>query len=729
MKQVLQSYRTGELRVAEVPAPTPLPGAVLVRTRASLVSSGTERMVMELAKKSLLGKAADRPDLVKKVADKLARDGIVATAKAVLGKLDQPIPLGYSAAGVVIDRGTGAEAFNPGDRVACAGAKLANHAEVNAVPLQLCVPVPAEVSDEAAAFATVGAIAMQGIRTAKLGLGERVAVVGLGLIGQLAVQLCKAQGCRVLGVDLDTKKVELAKTLGADAALVRSGPVLDEVARLTQGRGVDAVLICAAAESDDPIQLAGEMARDRGRVVVVGAVPMNVPRRPYYDKELSLLQSRSYGPGRYDALYEGEGVDYPFGYVRWTEGRNLAAFIELCALGQVKTAPLVTHRFPIARAEEAYQLISGESEEPFLGVLLTYPEIEDAPARSVEVTPTLSTRKPGALRLSLVGSGSFAAGVLAPELARRRDLRLQTVVSARGVSARHLAERFGFERCSTDDGTALVDPGVEAVVIATRHDLHAAQAARALRAGKAVFVEKPLALDREGLAQVVRAAKESGRPLFVDFNRRFAPLAQKLRDRLADRKQPAVILYRVNAGPIPLDSWIHDPEVGGGRIVGEVCHFIDLCAALTGAEVVRVHCESVSGARAPLRNDDQVVLSLKLSDGSVASVVYASGGDPSQAKERIEVLCDGLSAVLDDFQTLEMVRDGKAARSIRLLKDKGHRAALDAFIDSAHSGVSTFSLRSLAATTLATFAAVEALQTGVAIDLKAEVDRLLETVA
>ena len=726
MKQILQSYRTGELRVADVPAPTALPGTVLIETRASLVSAGTERMVMELARKSLLGKAADRPDLVKKVADKLARDGLVATAKTVLGKLDQPIPLGYSAAGVVLDRGAGAERFSPRDRVACAGAKLANHAELNAVPFQLCVAVPDSVSDEAASFATVGAIAMQGMRTAQLTLGERVAVIGLGLIGQLAAQLCRAQGCRVLGIDLDPVKVALAKSLGADSAVVRSGPVLEAAARLTDGRGVDAVLICAAADSDDPIQLAGELCRDRARVVVVGAVPMNVPRRPYYDKELSLLQSRSYGPGRYDSRYEEEGIDYPLGYVRWTEGRNLAAFVELCALGQVKTAPLVTHRFPIAQAEDAYRLISGESGEPFLGVVLTYPLARAAAERTVEVTTPAPDRRPGTVRVSLVGSGSFASGVLAPELARRKDVRLRTVVSARGVSARHLAERFHFERCSTDDAAAWNDPGVHAVVIATRHDLHAAQAASALRAGKAVWLEKPAAIDPEGLRLLVRAAQESARPLFVGFNRRHAPLVERLRTRLLQRKQPAVLHYRINAGAVPLDSWIHDPRVGGGRIVGEVCHFVDLCMALTGAEVTRVFAEGVSGARAPLRNDDQLALTLKLSDGSVASIVYASGGDPSLPKERLEVLADGLSATLDDFQTLELTQNGKTERHTRLLKDKGHRAALEAFLRAARGEGSLPSVRSMAAVTLATFAAVQSLEQGGPVEVTPSLDALLE---
>jgi predicted dehydrogenase len=486
---------------------------------------------------------------------------------------------------------------------------------------------------------------------------------------------------------------------------------------------MDAVLICAATDSDDPIQLAGELSRDRGRVVAVGAVPLNVPRRPYYDKELTLLQSRSYGPGRYDASYEEQGVDYPFGYVRWTEGRNLQAFLELCASGAVQVAPLISHRFPIADAEAAYRLIA-EGAEPFLGVLLTYPKEPLAPVRSVEVTPP-GLQTAGAIRMALVGSGAFASGVLAPELARRSDVRRCTVVSARGLTARHLAERFGFERCATDEALGLTAPNIDAVVIATRHDLHAHQAAAALRAGKAVFLEKPLAIDRAGLSSVLCAARESKGLLFVDFNRRFAPLTGKLCAFFRDRTQPMVLVYRINAGPLPEDSWIHDPQVGGGRIVGEACHFVDLCAAITNSDVVRVQAESVSGARGSLRNEDQVVLSLKMGDGSVASICYASGGDPSLPKERLEVLCGGAAACLEDFRVLELVRGGKTKRATRLLRDKGHRAALDAFLRSVRTGEPPISLRSLASTTLATLGAVEAMQSGAAVDVRGELEALL----
>ncbi|MHB1846869.1 MAG: bi-domain-containing oxidoreductase, partial [Deltaproteobacteria bacterium] len=585
MKQLLHSYRTGELRVADVPAPAPAPGTLLVRTHASLVSAGTEKMVLELGKKTLMGKAQDRPDLVQKVVEKVSRDGVLATARTVWSKLDESMPLGYSCAGTVLQPGPGVLGFKPGDRVACAGAKLANHAEVNAVPLRLCARIPEGVSDEAAAFVTVGAIALQGVRTAAPTLGESVAVIGLGLIGQLTVRILRAAGCQVLGVDLDPEKLRLAMLGGASRAVLRGGDVQAEVAALTDGRGVDAAIICAATDSNDPVELAGELCRDRARVVAVGAVRMDVPRRPYYDKELSLLLSRSYGPGRYDPSFEEQGRDYPIGYVRWTEERNFGAFLSLCAEGRLDVGPLVTHRFPIDRAEDAYALLSGETKEPYLGIVLTYPL--DRPLSQTialaETPRTLASPKPGEVRLGFVGAGSFASGVLGPAFARAKGARLSTVVSAHGISARQLGKKLGFSHASTDFDGLCRDPATDAIVIATRHQLHAEQAAQALEQGKHVFVEKPLALDPVGLERVLGAAERSGRLLLAGFNRRFAPLSQKLRDELSGRTAPLVFSYRVNAGPVPRESWLHDPAVGGGRIVGEVCHFVDLLSFLSGA--------------------------------------------------------------------------------------------------------------------------------------------------
>ena len=719
VKQVLHSYRTGELTVAEVPAPLVEPGHLLVHTGASLVSAGTEKMVIDLGKRSLLGKAQDRPDLVQKVVGKVQRDGVLATARTVLSKLDEPIPLGYSCAGIILQVGSGVPGYQPGQRVACAGAKLANHAEVNSVPFRLCAPVPASVSDEEAAFVTVGAIALQGVRTAQPTLGEVVAVIGLGLIGQLTVQILRAAGCKVLGIDLDPAKLSLAKAAGASETVLRSADVVQAAAGLTFGRGVDAVIICAAANTNDPVELAGELARDRGRVVVVGAVPMDVPRRPYYDKELSLLMSRSYGPGRYDPAYEDQGRDYPASYVRWTEERNFGAFLELCADHRVDVRPLISHRFPIAQAEDAYGLLSGARREPYLGIVLTYPEISATPpARTVVLSaaPPISKHAGTQVRLGVAGAGAFAGSVLVPAFARVKQARLKRIASARGLSARHLGLRFGFGEASSDFNDLCTDPGIDAVVIATRHNLHAAQVMAALGAGKHVFVEKPLALDRDELRQVQHAAERSPKLLMVGFNRRFAPLALRLQQFFAERAAPLVMTYRINAGPLPPESWIRDRAVGGGRIVGEVCHFIDLLSFVAGALPTRVQAAGAADAGGQA---DQVLATLSFDDGSVGVIAYAAGGDASYPKERLEVLGAGRLAVLEDFRTLELSQGGKRQYARSLGQNKGHHAEAEAFIAAiASGGGAPIALASLLRTTAATFAIEEALRTGLAQTLE-----------
>ncbi len=708
MKQVLQSYRTGAVKVTEVPAPTEAePGGVLVHTTASLVSAGTERMAMELGKKSLVGKARARPDLVQKVMQKLAREGVVATARTVFAKLDVPNPLGYSCAGRVVDADDAP--FSMGDRVACAGAKVANHAEMNAVPRNLCARVPAGISDEEASFVTVGAIALHGVRTAAVQLGERVAVIGLGLIGMLAMQLLRAQGCKVLGVDLDRKKLDLAKELGCDAVGHPGAEAVEAMAAMSNGRGADAVVICAATSSDDPVALAGELARDRARIVAVGAVGMNLPRRPYYDKELVFLQSRSYGPGRYDPTYEERGVDYPAGYVRWTEQRNLESFLEAVASGAVDVKRLITHRFPIEKAEDAYRLISGESGEPFLGVVLTY-SAKGEPATNVELRgPEAAAAAHDRVGLAFVGAGAFATGVLVPAFSKVTGAKLASVASARGVSSRHLADKFRFARATSDLDAQLADPAVDAVVIATRHHLHAAQAIAALNAGKHVFVEKPLALNENALAELLAARERAGRLLMVGFNRRFSPLARELEKRLSCRKTPLVLHYRINAGPIAPESWVKDPAVGGGRIVGEACHMVDLVSFLCGAVPVRVYAERAG------QSDDDVSITLRLSDGSVATIDYVATGDPAYPKERLEVLGDGAVATLDDFRTLDFAK-GRRQRMTSLLKDKGHAAEAVAFVEAVkRGGPPPISYESLAATTRSTFAALESLATGLPV--------------
>lgn len=717
MKQVLQSYKTGALSVSDVPAPGIEPGAVLVHTRASLVSTGTERMVMDLAKKSLWGKAKARPDLVRKLMAKASRDGLMATVQAARRKLDAPLPLGYSSAGVVVAVGEGVEGVPLGARVACAGAKVANHAELNLIPQNLCALIPEGASDEAASFVTVGSIALQGVRQAAPTLGETFAVIGLGLIGQLAVQLLKANGCRVLGIDLDPRKVALAQQMGADRTVVRSGDVAGVCAAFTNGRGVDGVVITAATSSNDPITLAGDLCRDRGRVVAVGAVGMDVPRRPYYDKEITLHQSRSYGPGRYDPVYEDLGMDYPIGYVRWTEKRNMEAFLQLCAEGRVNVDPLISHRFEIADAESAYKLIGAERPaeipEP-LGILLTYPT-QTVPERTVQVKPSVA-RKSGNVRVSFAGAGNFAAGVLIPALAESPNASLSVIASARGFTATHLASQYGFTAATTDF-EALVGENTDALVIATRHNLHAQQSSLALRAGKHVFVEKPLALDEEELAQVLSAQAESGKILMAGFNRRFSPLAVQMESFFHGHRGPLVMHYRVNAGMLPADSWIYDPAIGGGRIIGEGCHFIDLMSFMTGAPAIEVYAKAIA-PKAGVRADENVIITITYADGSIGSLHYVATGDAAAGKERLEVLGEGACAYLEDFRFLDLHRNGKPRYVRKLAQDKGHKAELTAFIAAIRNGgPPPIEISSLAATTRATFAAMKSLATGNSVTL------------
>jgi threonine dehydrogenase-like Zn-dependent dehydrogenase len=557
VKQVLQDNRTGVIRVVEVPSPAVRPGFVLVRNAYSVISSGTERGALRLASKSLIGKARERPDLVRKVLRKASEDGLWSAVQAVQTRLEQPATPGYSCAGTILETGEGVNDLRPGDRVACAGANFATHAEVVCVPVNLCVRVPGDVPLDEAAFVTLGAIALQGLRVAQIQFGEVVLVIGLGVVGQLAAQLLKAAGCKVVGMDPLNARAQLARQLGADVAV---GPdaVASAVDSLTGGHGADAVIVTAATTSSQPVALAGELARDKGRVVLVGAVGMDVPRRPYYEKELELRLSRSYGPGRYDPAYEEQGRDYPYGYVRWTERRNMQAFVDAVAGGRLSLAPLVTHRFPVEEAERGYGLLGRSVDEAVMAIVLSYPQPiqEQSGARTLQFGEPREPR-PGAPRLGVLGAGTFAQSVLLPRL-KRLPVELVGVATSTGHGARQAGERFGFRYCATDVERVLSDPEIDAVVIATRHDSHADLVARALRRGKDVFVEKPLAVTRGELAAVLDAWIETGcrGRVQVGFNRRFAPMMRRIQEELGGRRSPLVANWRVNAGPLPRDSWL-----------------------------------------------------------------------------------------------------------------------------------------------------------------------------
>jgi predicted dehydrogenase/threonine dehydrogenase-like Zn-dependent dehydrogenase len=718
VKQIVQNYRTGDLRSTDVPAPACRAGGVLVANRASLISAGTERMKVEVAKKSLLGKAMQRPDQVKKVIESVRQQGLLQTYEKVMNKLDTLTPLGYSCAGTVIEVGRDLTEFQVGEPVACAGAGYAVHAEVISVPRQLVVPVSASTSFERASFTTLGAIALQGIRQGEIRLGEDVVVIGLGLVGLLTVQLLKANGARVIGVELDPRRAELARMLGADRVAVGSSTeVLEMVRQATGGRGADAVLVTAASASSGPVELAGELCRDRGRVVVVGITRMDLPHRLYYEKELTLLLSRSYGPGRYDPSYEEGGVDYPLGYVRWTERRNLEEFLRLVEEEKVLVDPLITHRIPFAESERAYDLLTGKSSEPYLAIVLTYPERDASvqPAPRVELSTNGARRAPRAagepVGVGFLGAGNFATTMLLPHLKARKDVRLTGVVTPSGLSARNAAEKFGFGFAASKTEELLSDTATDVVFVVTRHHLHAALAEQALAAGKSVFVEKPLATTREDLERVARAVAAPGAKLLVGFNRRFAPLVRRMGKHFDREGAPLVVTCRVNAGYLGKESWYQNAHEGGGRIVGEVCHFLDLVVALTGSVLTRVSASGLRDRAGQWRADDNLVVSAECANGSVASVIYAASGDPTMPKERIEVLGQGRSAALDNYKTLTLW-SGHRSQSVKALSvDKGHGAEIAAWIESlvqnAPPPISWAEIENVSSATLATLESLE----------------------
>ncbi len=709
MKQVLQQPSTGEISVAEVPAPQLLPGCVLVRIGASLVSAGTERASSEFARKSLLQKAQARPDLVREVINKVRRDGILSAVHAVRSRLDQPSSLGYSSAGIVTGVGEGVVDIAVGDRVACAGAGYAVHAEVACIPRLLVAKIPegVPISFDEAAFTTVGAVALHGIRTAEVKLGDVVAVIGLGLVGQLTVQLLKTAGCRVFGFDIAADRVDLAIRLGIDAGSSTLTEFADLVSQNTRGFGVDAVLITAETPSSEPVNQAAQVARDRAIVVAVGTVGMELERQRYYEKELDFRVSRSYGPGRYDVAYEQKGRDYPIGQVRWTETRNMEAFLQFLAEGKLDLKPLITHRFAIDQAKEAYDLISGATRERSLAVLFTYAESSNLSQR-VDLIQRESSQIPTpetSMKVGLLGAGSFATSTLLPALREASGAELVAVCAATGAHSRHAADKFEFEFCTTDERDVLSSDRVNTVVIATRHHLHANQVLAALAAEKHVFCEKPLCLNEGELSSIVRAywSSQDKRPLLmVGFNRRFAPMALRMKEFLAI-KEPLALHYRVNAGTLPQDHWINDPEMGGGRIVGEVCHFVDFLSFLAGAAPIEVQARPLSNPG--LYSDDNILISLRFENGSEGTIHYLANGDRAFSKERVEVFGGGAVAVLDDFRKLEMTRFGKTSSiSTRWRQDKGHRGEWQAFAEALRSGgAAPISPESIVSTTLTTF--------------------------
>lgn len=723
MKQVIQSYKTGELAVVDVPSPAVKPGFVVVQNMASLVSAGTEKHMLEMAKKSLVGKAMARPDLVRQVVAKARAEGVLEAYHQAVNRLDTPVPLGYSSAGTVIDAGRGVEDFSKGDWVACVGSGYASHAEIVCVPQNFCAKIPEGVDFESAAFVALGGIALEAVRLAELSLGSRVVVIGLGLLGQIATQLLRAAGCHVFGADLAPAKIQMALEHGLEAGAVIGQADVRGAMREFAPQGADAVIIMAAASNNQPLELAAQVARERAKIVATGLINLAVPREPFFDKELELVVSRAWGPGAFDPLYIEKGIDYPLAYGRWTAKRNLEEFLAQLSKGAVSVKHLMTHRFSIEQAAEAYKLIL-EGKEPYIGVMLTYPEaakaVKELPKdKKVELKPhskkTIERTKK-AVGIGVIGAGLFATTTLLPVLKRQHGIRLKGIATTTGHSGRHAGGKFGFEYCTTDYKELIADPEIDLIIALTRHSSHAHFVVEALRAGKHIYVEKPLAINEEQLRTVAKAydeaQKESGPVLFVGFNRRFSPYARWLKERFSNIAEPLAVCCTVNAGPVPSDHWVHDPEQGGGRIIGEVCHFVDLVQFLTGSVPVRVYAETLESKA--YKPSDNVVITLKMDNGAISSIAYVAGGDKSYSREKVEILGGGAVGLIDNFKKAIFVRGGRRKVKKSFLSiDRGYEGEFEALISAIErGGPPPVAFEEYVKTTMATFAIEQSLVKG-----------------
>jgi polar amino acid transport system substrate-binding protein len=710
MKQVTQTLKTGLVEVNSVPTPTLLDKFILVRNIASVISAGTEKTKIDMGKKSLLQKAKARPDLVKQVIKKVQTEGLAKTWQTVQARLESLSPLGYSCAGNVVAVGGLVTGIAPGDRVACAGAGYANHAELIAVPRNLVVRIPRNVSYEEASFTTMGAIAMQGIRLAQPLLGETFLVLGLGLIGQITVQLLRANGCNVIGIDLDNKLVERAEAYGA-YGIRSSQDAVRSCMDLTAGRGVDGVLVCAGTSSNGPIELCGEVTRMKGRVVVVGAVKMDIPREPYFKKEISLVISRSYGPGRYDPFYEEAGNDYPIGYVRFTEQRNMESFLGLVADKKLDITGLITHRFKLDQAPEAYALIEGKKKEPYLGIVLEYEsEVGKASQQQSRIEITTQKISNDKIGISFFGAGNYATANLLPALKAIPEVEFRGLVTASGRTAEGVARQFGFAFCA-DTVEELLNKDTDLIMVATRHDSHASSVAKSLMAGKHVYVEKPLALTVEEIVTINNAQRMNPEiQIMTGYNRRFAPLTQELISFFSGVKSPLVVNIRVNAGYIPDDHWIQDPVMGGGRMLGEGCHFIDLACALTCSVPKSVYAVGSQKQNKSAMLNDNLSINMVMDNGSIANIIYTADGSKAMPKEYIEVFGGGRSATIHNFKEAHLFEgDTKICKRKLSAQDKGQKKMLISWLNGLRKGTPCLSYESQLSTALATILAVETL--------------------
>lgn len=708
MKQLVQRIKDGEMKVVDLPIPFLKPKGVLVKNYFSLISAGTERATVESGKENLLVRAYKNPEIVKQVYQIVKRDGLIQTVERILGNLNDYKTLGYSSAGVVIE--SSSDKFKPGDRVACAGAGYANHAEIVYVPENLCVKLPENVSFEEGAFTTVGAIALQGIRLANPNIGEIIVVIGLGLLGVITVQLLKINGCKVIGLDISDEALDFAKNFGADFVVKSSKNDKDTIINLTGGYGADKVLITAGTESNEPIDLAGLISREKGKVIVVGAVRMDIPRGSFYNKELELIVSKSYGPGRYDPKYEELSIDYPYGYVRWTENRNMQAIVNLISEGKLNFKDLITHKFSIDDFQKAYDLITGKTKEFSRGILFEYSETS---VFDKKIFVTNKKSKPsGEICIGFIGAGSFAQSSLIPHL-KKLNVSLVNVCTTDGLTASNVANKFGFERFTTNPQDILKDSRINVVFIATRHDSHAKYVIEALKTGKKVFVEKPLAIYYDELKSIIDLEVDE-KFLLVGFNRRFATSIKDIKNFFP--AGPFNFLYRINAGKIPLNHWTQFEEQGG-RIIGEVCHFIDTLSFLCDSNPKKVFAQSISDRIDNTKESDTLSILLKFDDGSIGTIVYQANGDSSIPKEYLEVSALQKTAILKNFESVDFYSGGK--RKTKSYSGKGHKEEVEEFIKAIRQGnKSPIELNSIYLTTQTTFAIVESLMTGKPVEVK-----------
>jgi len=734
MKQIIQNYKTGELQIVEVPAPASKKGFVLAQNVSSLLSIGTEKNMIEMAKKSLLGKALERPDLAKQVIAKAKAEGIIEARKAAMARLDNPVPLGYSCAGVVINVAEGVQEFKKGDMVACAGSGYASHAELVCVPQNLCVKIPESVDFESASFVALGGIALQAVRMANPSLGERVAVIGLGLLGQITVQLLKAVGCHIFGIDISEEKIKMAIENGAEEGAVSGKVDVFNATREFAPNGFDSVIIMASSKSNEPLELAAKIARERAKIVATGLVGLNIPRKIFFEKELEFVVSRAWGPGVFDPFYTEKNIDNSYAYVRWTAKRNMEEFLYQISNGSVKVKHLITHRFPIEKALEAYDLIL-KGKEPYLSVLITYPDsekiISQETPKSIFIVPKTQEHKKldkhvETLKVGFIGAGLFATGTLLPILKSFKKVRLKGVATATGIKAQHTAKKFGFEYFTTDYKELLKDDEIDLIFILTRHGSHAHFVIEALKAGKNVFVEKPLCINEEQLKEITSVCTEINSPdamksagalslktqvLMVGFNRRFSTFSIWLKERFkVINEEPISIHCTVNSGYVPPENWIHDPEDGGGRIIGEVCHFVDLVQFFTDSLPVRVIAETInSNSYMP---SDNVSITLKMKNGSICSILYVTSGDKRYPRERVEIFGGGAVGIIENFKKATFVYKGNKKKIENWLSlDRGHKKEIEILISSImNNQLTPVPFEEYIYTTLTTFAIEESLR-------------------